>query len=87
MSVKGRIVVIDDEVNAAAALETLLREDGYDVARAHDARTGMQLLEKHEPDVVHGHDWHARHLSAEPRCRNGRAPRQVSARAERRFGD
>ena len=29
MSVKGRIVVIDDEVNAAAALETLLKEDGY----------------------------------------------------------
>jgi two-component system NtrC family response regulator/two-component system response regulator HydG len=52
MSVKGRIVVIDDEVNAAAALETLLKEDGYDVARAHDARGGLQLLEKHDPDVV-----------------------------------
>ena len=33
MSAKGRIVVIDDEVNAAAALETLLREDGYEVAQ------------------------------------------------------
>ena len=52
MSVKGRIVVIDDEVNAAAALETLLAEDGYDVARANDARGGLQLLEKHDPDVV-----------------------------------
>jgi two-component system NtrC family response regulator/two-component system response regulator HydG len=52
MSVKGRIVVIDDEVNAAAALETLLKEDGYDVARAHDARGGLLLLEKHDPDVV-----------------------------------
>jgi two-component system NtrC family response regulator/two-component system response regulator HydG len=52
MSVKGRIVVIDDEVNAAAALETLLREDGYDVARAHDGRSGLALLEKHDPDVV-----------------------------------
>jgi two-component system NtrC family response regulator/two-component system response regulator HydG len=52
MSVKGRIVVIDDEVNAAAALETLLREDGYDVARAHDGRAGLALLEKHDPDVV-----------------------------------
>jgi DNA-binding NtrC family response regulator len=39
-------------VNAAAALETLLREDGYDVARAHDGRSGLQLLEKHDPDVV-----------------------------------
>jgi two-component system NtrC family response regulator/two-component system response regulator HydG len=52
MSVKGRIVVIDDEVNAAAALETLLKEDGYEVARAHDARSGLQLLEKVAPDVV-----------------------------------
>ena len=52
MSTKGRIVVIDDEVNAAAALETLLAEDGYDVARAHDGRSGLQLLEKHDPDVV-----------------------------------
>ena len=33
MSVKGRIVVIDDEVNAATALETLLKEDGYDVGK------------------------------------------------------
>ena len=52
MSSKGRVIVIDDEVNAAAALETLLKEDGYDVTRAHDARTGLQLLEKEEPDVV-----------------------------------
>ena len=52
MSVKGRVVVIDDEVNAAAALETLLKEDGYEVARAHDARTGLQHLEQVEPDIV-----------------------------------
>ena len=52
MSVKGRIVVIDDEVNAAAALETLLQEDGYEVARAHDASTGLRLLEQVEPDIV-----------------------------------
>jgi len=52
MSVKGRVVVIDDEVNAAAALETLLREDGYEVSRAHDARGGLLLLEKTDPDVV-----------------------------------
>jgi len=52
MSSKGRIVVIDDEVNAAAALETLLKEDGYDVARAHDARSGLQLVERHDPDLV-----------------------------------
>ena len=51
-STKGVIVVIDDEVNAASALETLLRDDGYEVARAHEARAGLLLLEKMEPDIV-----------------------------------
>src|SRR6185295_8152099 len=49
---KGRIVVIDDEVNAASALETLLKEDGYDVARANDARSGLLMIEKTDPDIV-----------------------------------
>jgi two-component system, NtrC family, response regulator len=49
---KGRVVVIDDEVNAAAALETLLREDGYEVSSANDARAGLSLLEKTDPDIV-----------------------------------
>jgi two-component system NtrC family response regulator/two-component system response regulator HydG len=52
MSYRGRIVVIDDEVNAATALETLLREDGYEVAKASDGKAGLLLVEKHEPDVV-----------------------------------
>jgi len=49
---KGRIVVIDDEVNAAAALEKLLQEDGYEVAAANDARSGLALLERIDPDIV-----------------------------------
>ena len=52
MRTKGRIVVIDDEVNAAAALEKLLQEDGYEVAAANDARTGLSLLERTDPDIV-----------------------------------
>jgi two-component system NtrC family response regulator len=52
MSAKARIVVIDDEVNATAALETLLKEDGYEVACAHDANTGLALIEQVDPDVV-----------------------------------
>jgi two-component system, NtrC family, response regulator len=52
MSKKGRIVVIDDEVNAATALETLLAEDGYAVAKAHDGLAGLALIEKEEPDIV-----------------------------------
>jgi two-component system NtrC family response regulator/two-component system response regulator HydG len=52
LTARGRVVVIDDEVNAAAALETLLREDGYEVARANDARAGLALLERLDADVV-----------------------------------
>jgi DNA-binding NtrC family response regulator len=52
MSIKGRIAIIDDEVNAATALESLLRQDGYDVAIAHDGRAGLQLLERFDADVV-----------------------------------
>ncbi len=52
MSVKGRIVVIDDEVNAARALEALLRDDGYEVEIAHEAKGGLALLESADPDVV-----------------------------------
>jgi len=47
MSGKGRVIVIDDEVNAAAALETLLKEDGYEVTRElrrHEATRGMPVI-------------------------------------------
>ena len=44
MSGKGRVIVIDDEVNAAAALETLLREDGYEVARKLRASESLKAI-------------------------------------------
>ena len=52
MSSKGRVVVIDDEVNAAAALEDILRQDGYEVAKAADGQSGLALLEGFDADVV-----------------------------------
>ncbi len=52
MSSKGRILVIDDEVNAATALESLLRDDGYEVEKAHEGRGGLLLLDRMQPDVV-----------------------------------
>ena len=44
MTTRGRIVVIDDEMSAAAALQELLRDDGYEVARASDGGAALQLL-------------------------------------------
>jgi two-component system NtrC family response regulator/two-component system response regulator HydG len=52
MSTKGRIVVVDDEVNAAQALDALLREDGYTVSQANDAKAALALVEREDPDVV-----------------------------------
>ena len=52
MTSKARIVVIDDEVNAATALETLLKEDGYEAVSAYDAATGLGLVEQIDADVV-----------------------------------
>jgi two-component system NtrC family response regulator/two-component system response regulator HydG len=52
VSTKARIVVIDDEVNAATALETLLKEDGYEVACANDAKAGLALVEQMDADIV-----------------------------------
>ena len=69
MSTKGRVVVIDDEVNAATALETLLREDGYQVTRAHDAQAGLQL-QQHR---VQGLAQHTRELLRPVTCRCQRA--------------
>ena len=49
---KGRIVVVDDEQNATEALESLLKEDGYEVWSANDAKRGLDLVETQEPDIV-----------------------------------
>ena len=53
MSTKGRIVVIDDEVNAAAALETLLRGGRLrGLARATMPALASPCSEQTDPDIV-----------------------------------
>jgi two-component system NtrC family response regulator/two-component system response regulator HydG len=52
MQSKGRIVVVDDEVNAATALTSLLDEDGYSVRCANDPREGLKLIDADVPDIV-----------------------------------
>jgi len=48
----GRILVVDDEVNARTALAELLRDEGYDVETAADAFKALGKLEAFTPDVV-----------------------------------
>ncbi len=49
---RGRILVVDDEVNARAALAELLRDEGYEVETAADAFKALGKVEAFAPDVV-----------------------------------
>src|SRR5579859_271745 len=48
----GRILVVDDEVNARTALAELLRDEGFDVETAADAFKALGKYESFAPNVV-----------------------------------
>jgi DNA-binding NtrC family response regulator len=52
MSKTGRILVVDDEVNARTALAELLRDEGYEVEMAADAFKALGKYESFAPQVV-----------------------------------
>jgi DNA-binding NtrC family response regulator len=52
MSRSGRVLVVDDEVNARSALAELLRDEGYDVETAADAFKALGKYESFAPHVV-----------------------------------
>jgi DNA-binding NtrC family response regulator len=52
MSAHGRILIVDDEVNARTALAELLREEGYQIETAADGFKALPKLEEFEPDIV-----------------------------------
>jgi DNA-binding NtrC family response regulator len=52
MSRSGRILVVDDEVNARTALTELLRDEGYDVEMAADAFKALGKYETFAPHIV-----------------------------------
>ena len=49
---KRRILVVDDNVDAADALAELLRDYGHDVRAAHDGPSAIEQAELHRPDIV-----------------------------------
>ncbi len=49
---RGRILVVDDEANARAALSEILREEGYATETAADGFKALGKLEEFAPDVV-----------------------------------
>ncbi len=52
MESKGRILVVDDEVNARTALVELLRDEGYAVESAADAFKALGKMADFAPDLV-----------------------------------
>jgi DNA-binding NtrC family response regulator len=52
MSRSGRILVVDDEVNARTALAELLRDEGYEVEMAADAFKALGKYESFSPHIV-----------------------------------
>ena len=51
-SVMPRVLVVDDEPDIGAVLALALEADGFEVAKAADARTALTALETDPPDVV-----------------------------------
>ncbi len=49
---KGRILIVDDEANARAALAELLGDEGYECETASDGLKALPLLESFDPHVV-----------------------------------
>src|SRR5258706_524083 len=49
---KRRILVVDDNVDAADALAELLRDYGHDVRAAHDGQGAIEQAALHPPDIV-----------------------------------
>ncbi|MFL5415767.1 MAG: sigma-54-dependent transcriptional regulator, partial [Myxococcales bacterium] len=49
---KQRILVVDDEANARAALRTILTEEGYEISEAADGEEGFARIEEWSPDLV-----------------------------------
>jgi DNA-binding NtrC family response regulator len=52
MPFRGRILIVDDESNARAALSEILREEGYATETAADGFKALGKLDEFTPDVV-----------------------------------
>lgn len=46
------LLLVDDESNILAALKRLLRRDGYNILTANSGQEGLELLAKHDVDVI-----------------------------------
>lgn len=52
MTTKGKILIIDDDPDLCAAMQTALKADGFDVRCANQGSLGLQMMRENKPDVV-----------------------------------
>jgi DNA-binding NtrC family response regulator len=52
MASRGKILIVDDEANARAALSEILHDEGYQTETAADGFKALRKLEEFHPDVI-----------------------------------
>jgi CheY-like chemotaxis protein len=49
---RGRILVVDDNRDAASSLAMMLRSSGHTVLAAHSGEQGLEIAEREKPDAI-----------------------------------
>lgn len=52
ISIQRKVLIVDDNVDAADALALILRGMGHQVDVAHDGRSGVEISRRMRPDIV-----------------------------------
>lgn len=52
MVTKGRVLIIDDDPDLSAALQTALQTDGFVVRCANQGSLGLQMMREEKPDLI-----------------------------------
>jgi CheY-like chemotaxis protein len=50
--VKRRVLIVDDNVDAADSLAMLLKNDGHEAETAYSANTALEAVERLRPEIV-----------------------------------
>jgi len=48
----GKIMIVDDEQDVITYLETLFKDNGYEVDTALDGKEGLEKIKKFRPDLI-----------------------------------
>lgn len=52
MNTKGKIVIVDDDIDIITVVESILKSKGYEVLSANDKKEGIELIKNEKPDLA-----------------------------------